>query len=56
MQERVEVCDPLITAGVRVQLSPAVGETVKDKLTMPVNPLRLLSEIDVEAGLFASTV
>ena len=56
LQERVEVCDPLIMAGVRVQLSPVVGETAKDRLTMPVNPLRLLSEIVVVAALLASTV
>ena len=41
-QERVEVPEvPSVTlVGVRVQVSPVVGETAADRLTRPVNPFK----------------
>jgi hypothetical protein len=56
LQDRVEVCELLMAMGVRKQLSPVVGEIERARLTVPVNPFRLLSEIVVLATLLAGVV
>jgi hypothetical protein len=55
-QDRVEVCDPLIARGFREQSSPVGGETVEVRVTVPTNPLTLLTEIVEVAKLLANTV
>ncbi len=39
MHERVDVPDPVTLVGVRVQVSPVVGEMALVRLTIPPNPL-----------------
>jgi hypothetical protein len=56
LQDRVEVCEPLMAVGLSRQFSPVVGEMARVRLTVPVNPFRLLSEMIVVAMLLASIV
>ena len=42
---RVDVADPEIEAGERLAVSPLLGVTVAERLTVPAKPKRFVSEI-----------
>ena len=45
MHDSAEVPEPVTLVGVKVQLSPVIGDTVAVRLTTPLNPCRAVTVI-----------
>ena len=56
MQERVEVPEPVTLVGVRLQASPALGETTVARATTPLKPCVAVMVIVEGPAVPASTV
>ena len=50
VQERVDVPEPVMEAGVVLHVMPVVGDAAAARLTTPVNPLTAVTVIDDVPG------